>query len=49
MMEIDAAGMKLLIPSECFISANQYIPCGFAHPSIYNSYINTYSSDLMNQ
>jgi hypothetical protein len=49
MMEINAAGMKPSIPAECFISAKHYIPCGFAHPTIYTSYINTNTSALLNQ
>jgi hypothetical protein len=39
MMEINVAGMKPLIPSECFISAKHYIACGFAHQTIYTIHI----------
>jgi hypothetical protein len=49
MMEINVAGMKPLIPAECFISTKHYIPSGFAHPIIYDSYINPYSWALLNQ
>ncbi len=39
MMDINVAGMKPLIPSECFISAKHYIACGFAHQIIYTIHI----------
>jgi hypothetical protein len=39
MMEINVAGMKPSIPSECFISAKHYISCGLVHQTIYTTHI----------